>query len=139
MISVRLLHILNAEGDGKEVIIVNGNRPKDAGIKRSALSDIVDCEALAADKPTIWCGRIHGNFYYSGRVKKDETVMPFSYYAPGNGHDAYNKLLADLASNGFNLDEQTIRYFTRKGVMSKAVIGLCIAAIVITGIILIVK
>lgn len=139
MVNNRILHILNAEGDGKEAVFVDGIQPQDYIQRNAALSDIVDFERQAAGKPSIWCGRIQGCYYASGIVIKDMRSMPFSYCSSASTRVAHSNLIDDLSTNGFSLDQQTQKDFSKLEVVSKAVIGLSLAAIVITSIILLCK
>lgn len=135
----RLLHILNAEGDGKEAVFINGNNPQNHSEKSEALSEIVDYERAAAGKPSIWSGRLDGCYYASGLVIKDGRTMPFSFCSPSAPQKAQSELLADLKACGYTIDEQTKKYLNHKDIITKAAVGICIAAIVITGIILLCK
>ena len=135
----RLLHILNAEGDGKEAVFINGNNPQNHSEKSAALSEIVDYERSAAGKPSIWSGRLDGCYYASGLVIKDGRTMPFSFCSPSAPQKAQSELLADLKVFGYTIDEQTKKYLNHKAIITKAAVGICIAAIVITGLILLCK
>ena len=135
----RLLHILNAEGDGKEAVFINGNNPQNHSEKSAALSDIVDYERAAAGKPSIWSGWLDGCSYASGLVIKDGRTMPFSFCSPSAPQKAQSELLKDLKANGFTIDEQTKKYLNHKAIMAKATVGICIAAIIISVIILLCK
>lgn len=136
MVNNRILHILNAEGDGKEAVFVDGVQPQDYIQRNTALSDIVDFEKQASGKPSIWCGRIQGRYYASGMVIKDMRSMPFSYCSSASTRVAHSNLNEDLSTNGFALDQQTQKYFSKMEAVSKTFIGLSLAAIVITSIIL---
>ncbi|MCR5560556.1 MAG: hypothetical protein K6F58_01920 [Bacteroidales bacterium] len=135
----RLLHILNAEGDGQEAVFVDGTSPQNKAQKISALSEIVDYERAAVGKPSVWGGRLNDRYYLSGMVMKNGRTMTFSFCSPSSSKIAQGELMSDLEANSFTLDEQTIKYLSHKTVISRAVVGLCIALIVITGIILLCK
>jgi hypothetical protein len=135
----RIMHILNIDGNGKEVFLVNGMEPEDEDIKGLALMKIVDYEFHAAGKPFGWSGKLKDMYYESGFLFNQGRNIPYSYCSVKPSEQAHQDLLSDISKLGYSFlaTEQSEGKTTIKHTQT-IIIGICIAIIVIIGIIVLI-
>jgi hypothetical protein len=137
MESTRIMHVLNIDGNGKELLLVDGLEPEDESIKRSAIKEIIDYEFIAAGKPSVWSGKLKDLYYESGFLVVNGEKIPFSYCSVKPSEQAHQDLLSDIGIHGYSLvaeehsEGKKSKYFSYN-----KIIGICITTVVIAGIIL---
>lgn len=135
----RIMHILNIDGNGKEVLLVDGVEPKDEAIKGMALMKIVDYEFLAAGKPSGWSGKLKDTYYASGSLDVQGRSIPYSYCSIKPSEQAHQDLLSDINNLGYSLHVAEQSEGKKPIKLSQSmIIGICIAAFMIAGLIVIV-
>lgn len=137
MESARIMHVLNIDGNGKELLLVDGFEPEDESIKRSAVKEIIDYEFMASGKPPIWCGKLNGLYYESGYLDVNGKSVPFSYCSVKPSEQAHQDLLSDIDARGYSLvtEEQSVENKGKDFSYNK-IIGICITIVVFAGIII---
>lgn len=132
----RIMHVLNIDGEGKDVFLVNGMEPKDDAIKRSVMKKIVDYEFLAAGKPSGWSGMLDDMYYASGTLSIQGRRVPFSYYSVKPSEEARQDLLLDLKAHGYSIvNEEREEVTTAPQTPNPKVVLFCIAGALVIGII----
>lgn len=134
----RIMHVLNIDGNGKELLLVDGFEPKDDSIKRLAIAEIIDYEFIAAEKPSVWSGKLKDFYYESGFLDVNGEKVPFSYCSIKLSEQAHQDLLSDIGFHGYSLvGEDKSEEQVGKNHSYYKIIGICITTVVIAGIFLV--